>query len=230
MNIIFLNKLSFRNEFDILSNEISKEIFNLFKSNLNRNTDTSLKIKDYNIILKTYLDNSNKLKFGVYNIVASFNYPSILNKTENISVIIKYNSYFSSKHFQQFYYNVYEVVRHELEHYHKYNKGFWPEDDYNNNFEDKNIEEKSNQVRNYILSSTEIDSYIRSIVYLAKKRQVEYNIVMDDILNRILFNNDKNIKDKYRDNKVINKNIQEIKNTLQYNIEKIYPNLREVWK
>jgi hypothetical protein len=68
-----------------------------------------------------------------------------------------------------------------------------------------------------------MDSYVKSIIYVAKKRKVPYGQVIEDVLDRALFNNNEKIKQKMLENKEIQNIVQNIKTRLSEKIQQIFP-------
>jgi len=224
---------SFRNKYDLLSNNVARKIFDSIKEKyLNRiNTNGSFFEKDedckeYTIDFFVKFIDSTDMKREVK---ARFYYPE--GKTEpfiDIRILIGLN--FSKQDFERLYWHLYEFIRHEYEHFDGYKKGLWPDEEYIKtmlSLDKMNLSdvERIKLVSKYILDPIEIDSYAKSIMYVAKKRKTPYGQVVQDVLNRVLFNNDENIKNRMTQNQAINTIINGIEKRLVDRIKEVFPSV-----
>lgn len=105
-----------------------------------------------------------------------------------------------------------------------------PNDSYNIKFDESDPTVFSEQVKNYILNPIEIDSYARSIVYVAKKEKRSFRSVLENVILRTFFKNDENIKGEWCKNPIVLKNVNNTIEALTKRIEEIYPRITEVWR
>lgn len=224
---------SFRNKYDLLSNSVARKIFEAVKQEFpNRNSfgDSFYENQDgedYIIDFFIKFVNRNDIKTDIK---AGFYYPEE-NTDPYVDIKINIGLDFSQLDLERLYWKLYEVIRHEYEHFDKYLKGFYPDEQYSETIErlkqfNLNYVDKANLISQYMLDPIEIDSYARSIVYVAKKRKTPYAYVIDDILNRALFGSDEDVKRKMLENKEIGKIAENIKNGLAKRIRAIFPSIK----
>ena len=222
---------SFRNKYDLLSNNVARKIFDSIKEKyLNRiNTKDSFFEKDedgkeYTVDFFVKFIDSIDIKREVK---ARFYYPE--GQTEpfiDIRILVGLN--FSKQDFERLYWYLCESIRHEYEHFDGYKKGLWPDEEYIKtmlSLDKMNLSdvERIKLVSKYMLDPIEIDSYAKSIMYVAKKRKTPYGQVVQDVLNRVLFNNDENIKNRMTQNQAINTIINGIEKRLVDRIKEVFP-------
>ena len=188
------------------------------------NAYVSVSVKEYIIDVRVVFDVN--FEGNVY-VNAKFNYPQ--DSTDAyVDVRIRFGRYFSEQDFERFHWFLYETIRHEYEHFNKYLKGFWPDDEYRKIVEDmKQLGlsdiEKAKVISRYMLHYIEIDSYVKSIIYVAKKRKVPCSSVIWDILDRFLFENNKATQERMMNNPEISQIVNDIKDGLLGKIQKIFP-------
>lgn len=230
--IRILKAASFRNKYDLFSNEISGKIFKIIKDKLSSKTNFKDSFHEKEEESKEEYAVDFYVKFSdtydnKVDIKAKFYYSD--QQTEPfIEIRIYLRTDFSENDFERFHWYLYECVRHEYEHFDKYIRGFWPDKRYDEIIESLNTinlsdTEKAKLISELLLHYIEIDSYAKSIMYVAKKRKIPYGYVIRDILNRLFFNNDKNIKKRMLQNQEVSQIIDEIKNRLIERIRKIFP-------
>ena len=199
---ILLHKMSFRNKYDVIANEISKEIFEAVISNRNSFN------KDYphhNINVKVsieriqdeYVEKSEGIKYCNFDIKAVNDGVFALNKYKNCKINIKITIpvNFSEVDYQSFNYNLYEIVRHEIEHKETFCNLGEPDQEYINLF-NKTIKYKNlpllqrcELISKYVLHPQELPSYAKSIYYVSKKRNIDFKVIIKETTIRIFFNN-----------------------------------------
>lgn len=239
MNILSIEKIiriaAYRNKYDLLSNDIAKRVFESVKGNYQsrinigdsfyygQNEDTK---EEYIVDYFVKFINSKDIK---RNVKANFEYPDPeKNYPATIDIKIVLGLSFSEDDMERLYWHLYEAIRHEYEHYDKYTQNLWPDEEYKKTIEAlKNLNlpdmEKVKLVSKLILHPIEIDSFARSIMYVAKKRKISYGYVMRDILNRILFHEDKNIKNRMLQNPEMKEMIDNVENRLINRIKEVFP-------
>jgi hypothetical protein len=226
---------AFRNTYDLLANDITRQIFEFIKASKD-NTHNEIEFDKLNppcivdIKIKYTNDEDVKLNYIDFGITSRYHYPEVNDGIGEIQINIFLSSNFSQKNFTKIYYVVYEVVRHEMEHYYKSKNKQYPNDDYSTMFDESDPLIFSEQVKNYILNPIEIDSYARSIVYVAKKQKKSFFSVLENVILRIFFKNDENIKEEWCKNPSILKNVDDTRDVLTKRIEEIYPRITEVWR
>jgi len=220
---------SFRNKYDLLSNNVARNIFEAIKLKISNRFSFKDSFyekgdEEYTIDYLVKFVDKDDIKADIK---AKFYYPD--NKTEpyiDIKIYIGLN--FSEQDLERLYWQLYESIRHEYEHFDKYSKGFWPDEEYNKtvaSLDSLNLQDidKVNLISKYILDPIEIDSYAKSTVYVAKKRKTPYGNVIDDILDRSLFGNNENIKKRMLENQEICRIISDIKDKLVERVKKLFP-------
>lgn len=229
-----LKTASFRNKYDLFSNIVSRKIFEMVKDKLLSKTNFKDSFcekeedsqEEYTIDFYVKFNDAYDNKIDVK---SKFYYPD--KQTEPfIDIRIYLRMDFAENDFERLHWYLYESVRHEYEHFNKYIRGFWPDKRYDeiilslNTLNLSDIE-KAKLISELMLHSIEIDSYAKSIMYVAKKRKIPYGYVIQDILHRLFFNNDKNIEKRMLQNQDVNKIIEEIKNKLVGRIRNIFPSV-----
>lgn len=228
-----LYKIAYRNEYDMLANEIAKEIF----LNIKQNRTIDFLINKQNFVIKVQVQNTGKeSSYDAFDIKADMlDFPHGVNKRPEMIINIFLDNDFVSGDYQNFNYVLYEVIRHELEHYYKYSLGTYPDDDYKKlyseliNLKNKNLEEHIKLVSEYILSETEIDSYVKSIMYVAKKQHKPVTDIIEQVIKRAFFNNDPELARKSVGNKTIIDMLNYTRKKLIGKLKEFYPRFREVW-
>lgn len=215
-----LRVFAFRNKYDIKANDIVRQIFDRVKNNAFGETSID------NVWIEIAKSDSLKKTFDNFHISA---------KTENdkIYVNIFLTSDFSKSDYQKFNYILYEVIRHELEHVDKYETGIRPDEKYvelyNNLMYFNDLVEHAQMVSDYVLSDTEIDSYVKSIMYTAKKQNKSAYEIIDMVIKRAFFNNDSEKMKVGMKNKEIASIIEKTRKELRDKIREYYPNFKEKW-
>ncbi len=211
---------SFRNKYDVKSNEIAKRIFEMVKMRQYGS------LVEENISVRIYNEETKDKTFENFHINAD-----AINDT--IHIDINLSDDFSGKDYQKFNLAIYEALRHELEHVDRYVNGKRPDDKYFQLYDaarqnvplDKHIE----LVADYILSDTEIDSYFKSIMYIAKKQNKSALEVIEQVIKRAFFNNDSDLMKKVMENKSLISIIDNVRMVLRNKIKEYYPSFREKW-
>lgn len=221
---INLYKIAFRNKYDLISNNYCTQIFELVKNNFIGSKSIQLKELEDNCFLillieKTIIEHLNHGNFGFS--AYTIKKPEYIN----IEINIRLNNKFSEKDYQKFYSSLYEIVRHEFEHVNKNLNDIYPDDSYSYKFNEDNLETLSDQVHKYITNPIEIDSYVRSIIYTAKKRHISYKEILKEVVSRAFFNNNAEIEENCINNKIIQSNISNTIKVIEERIKEIYPNV-----
>lgn len=223
---------SFRNKYDLFSNNVAQKVFEMMQGKLLSKTnfkdsfcETEEETKEeYVVDFYVKLNDAYTKKIDIR---SRFYYPD--EKIEPyIDIRIYLGPDFSENDFERFHWFLYESIRHEYEHFDKYIKGFWPDNRYEqiiSSLNELNLSdiEKARLISELMLHPIEIDSYVKSIMYVAKKRKIPYGHVIRDILNRLLFNNDKNIEIRMTRKQEINQIINKTENRLIGRIREIFP-------
>jgi len=230
-NILY--KLTFRNKYDLLANNLSRNIFNLIKAK-NDSFNTVFVSSGFIIELNVVSGVKIKLKNNTFQIDAAFFYPeSTTEKIPKIKINIVINVNFSPVDYQKFNYDLYEKVRHEYEHYDKYTVGFRLDNEYINtawSLKRKQLDIKRIElIKNHILSTTELDAYARSIVYIAKKRKVDYKQVIDEIINKLFYHNNREKEIELKKIPDVIWNEMQIKEKLEGRINEIFQQFHETF-
>ena len=224
---------SYRNKYDLLSNNIARKIFEMIKNNYENKANIKEsfyeEIENNNDKMEQYtIDVSVKFNTGInrkIQIDSKFDYP--YGQVEPIiDIKILLNKDFTKQDIERSYWWIYDSVRHEYEHFDKYLDNFLPDEEYYKTIQslDKlNLQdiEKAKLIARYVLNPAEIDSYAKSIMYVAKKRKIPYGFVINDIIERALFS--KEINENMRNNKEIVDIMNQIKEGLSKQIQIRYP-------
>ena|GEM_PF-4020947 len=187
-------KIAFRNQYDLLANEATRDIFKTIKDNYRNTNDTKKSFEyrntDYFVDLELSHGNLIDKKF---NVQANFNPPDKEAQTPlYINIIIVLDNSFSEEDFERLNYIVYQFIRHEYEHFYDCDKNVLPDQEYYDNlraFQNMNLSllERVKLVEKNVLSPYEITAYARSIFYMAKKRKVRFQKVLLEALDIMFF-------------------------------------------
>lgn len=218
-----LNKLSFRNKYDMMANEISREIFqNVINGEENNgeenefrksyplyNIEVSVDILRYETdYIEQSKNNFARFKINSYN-EGEFN--DLELKGIKIIMKIALAKGFSKEDYRAFHYRLYEISRHELEHRETYYTKGKPDLEYqelyNKLIEETNtrtLKEHCQIISQYILNPQEFPSYAKSLYYYSKKEKKDFRLVVQDILERSFYrNNPENINEAKNDSGII---------------------------
>lgn len=236
-------KEAFRNPMDSATNIISKKIFNLitnaYKNNKLFNTLQSDKqFININPIQIKYPGFTDRVILKI-NIV-------VLNKTMSrtfsvnggysggyryIEINIELTKDFSKKDFNYFYIDTVIAVRHELEHMHqdqkgwfrKYDKGY----DYEKIGEFDHVKNFREHVK-YIYSKFETPSIIKSFVLACKKNKKNIYTEMTELIHDLLFSTNKNVEEEIKKKYGLEAEHAErqLINHYKNQIELLFPNLK----
>jgi len=211
---------AFRNKYDIQSNDLVRKIFDRIKS------DRMGEFGEDEIWVEISRQKIHNATFENFSVSAN-------TKNGKIYVNIFLDKDFSEKDYQKINFVLYEVIRHELEHFDKYVMGEKPDEEYVQLYNDlrskHNIKEHVELVAKYILSPTEIDSYVKSIIYAAKKQKKPAIEVIEMVIKRAFFGNDSvTMADALRDMeiKVV---VSGVREKLRGKIREYYPTFKEEW-
>jgi len=226
-----LKIFAFRNKYDILSNKVASKIFGAIKNRIDNKINFEDSILDQECIID-FSVSFNKEYSKKMEVKAVFTCPFEKNNEQgieaNIDIKIYLKADFAKHDLERLYYRIYEAVRHEYEHFDKYLKEEMPSDEYKEIFESLekiNLEDinKARLIAKYILDPIEIDSYAKSIMYIAKKRGIPYSAIIDDIIKRAMFSDNNDIEEKMNRNTEVVNLIKQVKDGLIKRIKEIYP-------
>ena len=191
-----------------------------------------------------YIEKANKATGGFNEY--SFNIKADSKANENLEepaifLTISLNKDFSPKDYERANYAIYEVLRHEFEHINNFILEKKPDDIYKDMYEKllgykgvaKNEEELLQNIKlvsECILSETEILSYVKSILYVAKKQKREVRDVIRQIFNRAFYNNK-------RENIIMAQRIPEVQEIinktekgLSNKMKQLYPRFQSIFR
>ena len=156
-----------------------------------------------------------------------------VTKDDSIYLTILINDAFSELDYPSLNYVLYEVIRHELEHKDRFILNKRPDakyvELYNKLMSNMSLEEHTGTISEYILSETEIDSYIKSIMYVAKKQKVSAYDVIEQVIKRAFFNNDSKLMLEGIENSRIKSLVEKTREELRHKIREYYPRFKETW-
>lgn len=215
-----LMSFAFRNKYDVQSNDLVRKIFDRIKNN------RTGEFSEDGIWVEISRQKIRKPTFENF-------YVGAITKNGRIYISIFLDKDFSEKDYQRMNFVLYEVIRHELEHFDKFVMGEKPDEEYVQLYNDlrskHNIKEHVELVAKYILSPTEIDSYVKSIIYVAKKQKKLAIEVIEMVIKRAFFGNDSvTMADALRDMeiKVV---VSGVREKLRGKIREYYPSFKEEW-
>jgi hypothetical protein len=215
-----LRYFAFRNKYDAMANLIAREIFERVKHN---NTGEFLEKNILINITKGKLIDPTFENFHV----------SAFARNDKVHLNISLDDDFSSKDYQRFNFVIYDVLRHELEHLNKYVMGKYPDEEYVKLYYDlkskHTLKEHIEMVSRYILSDTEIDSYVKSIMYVAKKQNKSALEVIEQVIKRAFFGNNSEVMEEVMRDAELSKIINDVKLKLKNKLKEYYHEFREKW-
>jgi len=215
-----LKVFAFRNKYDMMSNDIVSVIFDKIKTN------PSNQIFSYDNIQVEINKEFINSTFENFHIEA-------FSENNVIHLIISLNNDFSEKDYQRLNFVLYEVIRHELEHVDKFTQGKFPNEEYvklyNSLIENQNAKERAQKVSQYILSDVEVDSYVKSIMYVAKKQNKSVLEVIEQVIKRAFFNNNSKLMERELKDDEIFGIIESTRKILRGKLKEYYPNFKEKW-
>jgi len=215
-----LRSFAFRNKYDLMANIISRKIFERVKNN------NMGEFSDQNVWIEISRENIKNLTFENFHVGA-------VTKNDKIYVNIFLNDDFSSKDYQRFNFVIYDVLRHELEHLDKYIMGKRPDEKYVQLYNDLRSfhtdKEHVEMIAQYILSNVELDSYVKSIMYVAKKQNKSALEVIEQVIKRAFFGNDSKVMKELLKNPKTVLIIDNVRNALKNKLKEYYPVFKEKW-
>lgn len=215
-----LRLFAFRNKYDLQSNNIARKIFEMVRNN------RFGEFSEGNVWIEIAIHNFQNPTFENFHVSAT-------TKNSNIYISIFLNNDFSSKDYQRFNFIIYDVLRHELEHFDKYIMGKYPDEEYVQLYNDLRSshtnEEHVEMIAQYILSDTEIDSYIKSIMYVAKKQKKSALDVVEQVIKRAFFGNNSELMKEMMENSKIVEIINKVRKALKDKLMEYYPVFKEKW-
>lgn len=225
MNWYYLYKFAFRNKNDLLALKISRDVFLVAIKNIGSEISTTINIeKKCNLFLHTNISSVDRLRYGNFDISANTN----ISKSGIFSPFINLELYFNKKFFKNDFeklnYVLYDAIRHEIEHYRQ-------SDDLNGDefVRTDNILDNFKNFKNYILSTQEMDAYVRGLVFSAKKQKIPFDIILDNSLRELFFLNDLEVEKEIL-NSIIGRDVDSIVSEIRIRIidkaKEIFKNLR----
>ena len=230
--------LSFRNKYDIVASETSKEIF---LEIIRNNFDFYKSFPKYNIEIfvdiervdKEYIDggiNGDSKKFTI----DAQNYPDFEDEKlwTEISLKIKLSRLFTSKDYESFHYAIYEIIRHELEHRETFLETGMSDSNYQElkhrvfDVSRKEMYKNCGIMAQYITNPQELPSNARSLYFTAKKENKDYKVIIEEFLNRVFFNDEPEKIKMGKEDKDIFSIINSVREKLTERIKYFYPNTR----
>lgn len=213
---------AYRNKYDVLSNEAVSWIFDLLKNGkFGSHTRNMFLVEIKKANIKEFPSTFDNFKLDAKS----------ANGIVYISILI--SEEFAKSDYQSFNYAIYETVRHELEHVDKFVHDKKPDGNYVDIYRKLllgvDLEEHVDLVSQYILSDVELDSYLKSIMYVAKKEKISAIDVIERVLNRAFFNNDPKLLIKGNEDSNIKSIVEKTRQCLRGGLAKFYPKFKEVW-
>ena len=181
----YLKKIAFRNKIDVLTNQIVRfihqKLMNLFKKNgqfpdvywLPTGKFPLLRELGVSKIELNFNEDDKIENFAFLDAITHFSKSYSFQRISEIEIPILWNpNNFNNTSWSQIYFELIEIIRHELEHasQYTYNKRFEP-------YRLKDIKKGKDNIKNirkayiYLSNKMEIDAFIRGIVLKAKKQK-----------------------------------------------------------
>ena len=221
-----LRAIAYRNKYDVIANSTSQEIFK--RAIINDEFAFDLYPFDNAVMKIRYGKNESIESATAFDIKA---YSQLIDDVAEIVINIKSKDSFSDKDYENFIYVLYEVVRHELEHAENFYQGKYPDESYRELYDKifkgfpDNLDgfaEHVDLISRYITCDEEIDSYAKSIYYIAKKRKVNVDEIIRQVFNRAFFNNRIEMGQLANDNPALSDKIEFARKTLEERINKLH--------
>lgn len=237
-----LYHFAFRNQYDIIASEISKEIFQSVVSN---NASFSKLYPKHKMGIEVVIERANtdyiekvkNIHYVNFDIKAHNQGAFIENQFDSclIDVKIILGRKFSDQDYQSLNYRLYEVIRHEIEHKKTFSDLGQPKQNYINLF-DKLFQPKGNRpllshcqlMSQYILHPQELPSYAKSIYFYAKRSRKSFQNIISDVLNRSFFNDRQDAIKEGMSNPEILSLLNKTKESLTKQINRFFPNSRVI--
>ena len=243
----FLFISAFRNKFDLAANQISKNVF----ESIIENKDSFLKkFPEFNCEIQAtikkisddYIEHIKGFEYRRFGISACNKGAFVGNLFEYsyIFIDIVLSSGFSNRDYDSLNYSLYESIRHELEHINTFETEGKPDEEYMMiidkmfksippNSPEKLLEHCS-LISSYFLNPQEIIAHSKSIYFISKKKRQDFKKTIEEVFNRVFFNNNiENIKIGKED-KRISSIVETTKNELIKKINSNFPNSLVVMK
>jgi len=216
-----LKVFAFRNKYSLRANDLVRKIFDRIKN------DRMGEFGEEDIWVEIRRQKIPHSTFENFYVDAN-------TKNDKIYLVIFLDHGFSEKDYQKLNFVLYEIIRHELEHVGKFSMDKKPDGKYvqlyydlrNNN----DIHDHVRMISQYILSDTEIDSYAKSIMYVAKKQNKSVLEIVDQVIKRAFFGNDSKIMVEVMQNKEMKNIVEYTKNKLKEKIKEYFPTFKETWR
>lgn len=211
--------VSYRNQYDVIANNIVKIVFQKIKNGeLEFNIDNVW----IRIVKKEELSSFENFLVDAY-----------IDDLELIRLDIYRNSQFSEKDYNIFNYDLYESIRHELEHVNNLKLGKKPDSEYFDTLKaidsKPEFKKRVELVSKYMLSDTEVDAYARSMMYVAKKQNRHVFEVIEQVIKRAFFYNDSELMQIAIHDPEITNVINNVRTIFRNKLQDYYPRLKEKW-
>ena len=226
-----LKKIAYRNKYDKMAGEASKEIFQA----IIYDGKGYIEIKKENVIIKVSVEEvEDKIEETNHFNIKALAIPPESSEETIVKIDIVTDKDFSLDNYERLNFLIYEVVRHELEHANQFTIGKLPDESYKEKYDktispllddEEGLRDHINNVATYILSNEELPAYARSIVYIAKKQNKHTDEVIRQIFNRAFFNNRIEIGKKALSDPEMNHIIEDVKTKLKDAINKLHPRI-----
>ena len=211
---------AFRNKYDIRANDVVRKIFDRIKNN------KMGEFGEKDIWVEISRQKIHKTTWENF-------YINAYTKNDKIYITVFLNDDFSKKDYQKLNYVLYEAIRHELEHLDDFIEGKKPDEKYVQLYHDlrnqHDIKEHIEMVSQYILSDVEIDSYVKSIVYVAKKQNKSVLEVIEQIIKRAFFGNNSEVMLEAMGDSETRGIIERTRKILRDKLKEYYPKFKEKW-
>jgi hypothetical protein len=223
----FLRRVIVGGKYDLLANEATRDIFNIIKKNYqnDKRVEENFEYRNSNYIVDLYLSHDNLInqKFEA----RAFFYPSEekcqLPPYIEARVVLDYS--FSENDFERLYYVIYTFIRHEYDHFCKFDQNIHVDEEYQNNLrqlQDMNLSflQRAEMVRKNVLNPMELDAYCVSIIKSAAKRHTTFQKVLREMMDIMFFGFSKEEQESGRENAEVMKIYKDIMDRIREKIEK----------
>ena len=211
---------AFRDQYDRKADSITEWMVELIRDKKNGKHDRDNAILEIIHVEKDSKELSGFEYFGVDCVIQS----------DKIHVSVYLSDEFSDYDHLKINRCIYVAIRHNIENKDGFKCGQDNKyDDLDDLIKSYDIEEWIKIVSERITSDSEIDSYVRSITYVAKERELEVFDVIEQVLKQALFNNNSDMMYKAVHDIETAKIIQKTRMALRDGIQKYKWNFKERW-
>ena len=231
-----LCKLSYRNQYDVIANEVAREIFEAVvsgKTNFSKEYPKhKIQVKaNVNKVSDEYIEKVKGIKYVTFDVGAYNVGGFVANSYTDCEVVIEITlaKSFSPKDYQSLNYTLYDAVRHEIEHKETFSNIGQPDEDYislfNKVFKKKDLPllDHCKLMSQYLLNPQELPSYSKAIYYLSKKQGKNFRKVIEETVVRCFFNNEPETMTNGLNDPGISKLFVDVIVELEDSINKFYP-------